>query len=219
MAEARRRARRMEERLLRVASERGLDRGALDLLGRSFRRAVGVRARTLPSDHHPAFLHPARTALILLDDVGETRPATLVLGVLAESRSPELRVPAEGPAGAGPLLREAGSGAQEWWDALPQPEWDGSAPGREGDVADADARLLEELVTAPEPVRRVALAEALDHLRHAHRWEREADRIRAARLARGVFGPLSARVHPQLERRLAWWNGRVGSTLDPDGTS
>ena len=197
------RSRRMEEKLLAAAGEAGLEPPDLELLGRAHKLAMEPRERGLPSDHDPAFLHPARTVLILLGDMEERGVGVLVVGALAESRSPELRVP---PERAEALLREAGPEAWGWWRALPEPGW------RDAEAETAD--LIELLLSVSEPVRRVALAEALDHLRHAHRWEDPADRARAARLARRVFGPLAARVHPTLERRLSWWNERVGSTLE-----
>ena len=91
----------------------------------------------------------------------------------------------------------------EWWSALPEPDWRGSgSPG--------DEELLERFVTAPEVVLRVGLAEALDHLRHAHLWEARRERVRARELAERVFGPLAPRAHPVLERRFQWWIRRVG---------
>src|SRR5690606_35796281 len=61
------------------------------------RRALGLalepRVRALPDDHHPAYLHPGRVALILVRDEGCSEPAVLAGAVLLESRDALLRVP------------------------------------------------------------------------------------------------------------------------------
>jgi hypothetical protein len=167
-------------------------------------REAGENA--LPSDQHPAFLHPGRTVLILLGDFEEYDPRLLAAGALAESRDLELRL---SPEVASEAL-ETEAGAFEIWESLPSIQWhsSGNLP-----TSDVDAALLEELVLAPGEVQRVAMAEALDHLRHAHLWESSEERRRAATLAREVFEPLSSRVHPTLERRLRWWLRRVSPKL------
>jgi hypothetical protein len=167
-------------------------------------------ARALPSDQHPAFLHPGRTVLILLGDLDETDPRLLSVGALAESRDLDLQL---SPDVAREALRGE-EGAFELWAGLPSIRWrDGANPSDSDANPDTDAALLEELVLAPQEVQRVAMAEALDHLRHAHLWESAAERKRAADLAREVFEPLSSRVHPTLERRLRWWLRRVSPGL------
>lgn len=153
----------------------------------------------LPSDHHPGFLHPGRTVIILLGDLEVNDPVLLAAAALAESRDLRLRVPSDSARG----VLEGEVGAFELWKSLPEIDWLGS-----NDTVN-DAALLEELVTVPREIQRVAMAEAMDHLRHTHLLESVVEQRRAATLAREVFGPLAPRVHPTLERRLNWWLRRV----------
>jgi hypothetical protein len=164
-------------------------------------RSIGERA--LSSEDHPAYLHPGRVLLILMDDLEVSDSHLLPVGMLTESRDRELRL---SEVEVREVLKEW-DGAFELWKNLPFIDWGVSAS------ADTDVVLLEELVIASPEVQRVAMAEALDHLRHAHLWESQPERLRAANLARGVFEPLAPRVHPTLERRLAWWVRRVSPTL------
>jgi len=202
---------RMEGRVAHAAREAGVSLDGVDGFLRAHRAAMAVREwgeNALPSDHHPAFLHPGRTVLILLGDFEETSPRLIAAAALAESRDLDLRVsPGEARQALG---GEGGEGAFELWGNLPSIQWRGPVDGTEPDI---DAALLEELVLAPSEVQRVAMAEALDHLRHAHLWESAEERRRAATLAREVFEPLSSRVHPTLERRLGWWLRRVSPGL------
>jgi len=201
------RGRRMGERVVRAARKAGLDPSAVDRVARAHRLGMAPREPGrggLPSEQHPAYLHPGRTALILLQDVGERDPRVLAVGLLAESRELELRVdPEEVEAFGGPEFAA-------WWRALPMPDWRGSGDGD----ALPDEELLEALVLAPEPIQRVALAEALDQVRHAHLWASPEERRRARELVEGVFGPVAPRVDPVLDRRFAWWRRRVGPGLD-----
>jgi hypothetical protein len=178
----------MARRLRRALRQAGIrDRGE-DRVMAAFDRAMEARHRFLPSEDDPRYLHPGRVALILMGDVDEDDPGVLEAGVQAETRDVKLRV-----AGA---------------PALPIPDW--MAYSGKG-LPDED--LLESLVTLPPGMQRVAMAEALDHLRHAHLWADPAQRGRAAALAERVFLPLAPRVHPVLERRLEWWVRRVAPGL------
>jgi hypothetical protein len=154
----------------------------------AFDRAMEVRHLLLSSEDDPRYLHPGRVVLILLGDVEEDDPGVLGAGALAESREMELRV------GSAP--------------ALPLPDW---GRGFGGEMSDSE--LLEALITLPTDMQGVAMAEALDQLRHAHLWSDPAHRARAAALGQGVFLPLAPRVHPAMERRLRWWVRRVGPGL------
>src|SRR5690606_1680290 len=64
------RAEAMIRRLDRATRRAGLDESAVSRVGSALRLALGRRAALLSDDHHPQFLHPARTALILLEDLG-----------------------------------------------------------------------------------------------------------------------------------------------------
>jgi hypothetical protein len=154
----------------------------------------------LPSDQDPAYLHPGRVVLILIQDLDERDPDLLSAGALAESRQPELRVSAK--------VAEHALGPDGYavWRALPPMNWSATGGATDGEV-------LEALVTADDSVRRIALSEALDQLRHAHRWESGDERARAAELAREVLAPAATRTHAGLERRFNWWIRRVGESL------
>jgi len=152
------------------------------------------------SEQDPAYLHPGRVGLILLQDLEEGNPDVLVAGVCAESRAPALRIPAEVAEGMFDIA------ALALWRRLPEVDWRPEGVAR-------DPELLEELVTAEPNVQRIALAEALDQIRHAHLWTRSEDRARAAQFARGVLAPAASRVHPVLERRFDWWVRRVGDSF------
>ena len=52
--------------------------------------AMRPRSERLDDDHHPDYLHPARTVLILLEDAGVVDPATLSAAALTETLRPEL---------------------------------------------------------------------------------------------------------------------------------
>ncbi len=183
-------------------------------------------ASPLPSERHPAFLHPGRTVLILLEDLAETDARTLAVGALAESRDLRLRVGRGAvrelllgsawsePSNEGGRSRRSGvedapgggwtpDVALELWDALPELDWFGTG-------TPADGELRERLASEAPAVLRLTLAEALDHLRHAHLWESRAERVRARQLAEDVLAPLAPLAHPILERRLSWWTRRVG---------
>jgi (p)ppGpp synthase/HD superfamily hydrolase len=54
-------------------------------------------------------------------------------------------------------------------------------------------------------VQRIALAERLDQLRHAHLWPDPERRRRAHQEALSVYSPLAERASPKLARRYAWW--------------
>lgn len=202
------RARRMGERVADALVRVGFAPDDVSRVGRAYDEAIRPRETgqsALSSDRHPAFLHPGRTVLILIDDVGERNPRVLAAAALSESRDRALRVPEDRVMG---------------WDVeaarlrsqIPETPWtlDG---GEAEDREDADGALLEALVSCSEEVRRIALAEGLDQIRHAHLWEEPRDRARAVDLTRRVFAPMAERVDPTLARRYRWWERRVGPAL------
>lgn len=179
----------MLRRVMRAAAARGVSDPVL--LEAAFHRAMGPRFARLDDDHDPRFLHPGRTALILLEDVGETDPNALASAILAETESPSLRCAAEPLEDDSPALRMALAVAH-------------GLPG-----LDTGEALAELLVTAPDPIPAIALAEYLDQLRHLRLWG-DADRVRArGEVAADVLVPLADRVHPVLARRFRWWVRRV----------
>jgi len=176
----------MAGRVVAAARRAAVPEAGIHSLEQALEIAMRPREERLPDDHHPDFLHPGRTVLILLEDLGITDAAILSAGALAETLRPTLA------ADLGPEeLDRIAPGTPEILAQLP-------IPRREGD------RLLEALVAAPEPVRRVALAERLDHVRRLHLQPREEWAALHAE-TRDCYLPVAARTHPTLERRLRWW--------------
>jgi hypothetical protein len=138
----------------------------------------------LKDDHHPAYLHPGRSALILLRDASVTAAPVLAAACLVETRDPELRVAPER------IDQVLGPDVGELVAAAPP-------PGSEG--------LAEALVTASGEVCLVALAEHLDHLRHLHvrgpepDWPERLDEVEA------VWLPVAERTHARLATRYRHW--------------
>lgn len=177
------RAEAMGRRLERTARRLGMDVPGRVLLERAFRAAMEPRRAQL-QDHHPDYLHPARTALILMDDCGVVDPVVLAAAMLAETRDASLAVDngvVEGiSAGAARSLRRL-------------PSLDG-----EGD------RLLESLLAlAPEDAM-IAAAERLDHARHLHLRDRE-EWARYHATTCSTYAPVATRANPRLAQRLHGW--------------
>jgi hypothetical protein len=213
------------ERTLRKASlapeavrrVRGLAELAMD------RRAAGG----LGPEHH-ALMHPARTLFILTDDLGLGSEPVLSAGVLLDSRTPEWMPSGTEIAEIGEIAELTGSEEEpagevlRILDAVPRPSWrlevgtaagsvaadaagDAAPPPAPGTLADRDARLLEDLVTARPDVTDLALAEALDHLRHLHLEPDRAALERGLQLVRRAYLPVAIRRGGILERRYRWW--------------
>lgn len=175
------RAEAMLARLLDTARKAGIDDDGAAGIERAYRAAMAPRAARLEDDHAPAFLHPGRTALILMDDLGVADPDVVAAGALAETIFPELAADVAGiDRDVAAILRE-----------LPVPARDGE-------------RLLERLVSAPDAVRLVALAERLDHARHLH-LEPDLDWPAFHHETCAIYAPVAERIHPTLARRFAWW--------------
>lgn len=175
----------MAASLVRAARSLGVAPAAITGVSRAHALAMRRRVEAFDDDHHPLFLHPGRTVLVLLRDVGCVDPLVLSAAALLESEDEPLRVP----------LREVAEVAGEAVAELV-----GRVP-----LAGADD-LAEALVTADEEVRLVALAERLDHLRHAHlRDSVEGWREGVLVQAEGVYRPVAHRTHPRLAQRYDHW--------------
>ncbi|MGQ0560840.1 MAG: hypothetical protein ACT443_03085 [Gemmatimonadota bacterium] len=163
-------------------------RAALDpaVLIAAYQLSVAHRLGVLGDVFHFDLLHPARTALILLEDAGCTDDVVLTAATLTESELPELRV-AEAEVRAAFGERVAGLAA-----SVPRP-------------ADAGEALLEQLVSVPHDVALIAVAERLDHARHLHFREPALWRPCHAQIEH-VYVPFSPRVSTALETRLARWS-------------
>lgn len=181
------RAEAMADRLRWTARRVGIEMDEARRIGDAFESAMRHRARSIPDDHHPEFLHPARTALILMDDVRVTDPAVLCAATLQDAMRPDLATP--------PTQAEsvAGRAAADVLRQLPPPDAD-------------PERLLESLVTAPTDILALYLAAQLDRARHLHLgdprlWTAGHERVT------GTLIPLAHRCHPLLARRFERWAG------------
>jgi (p)ppGpp synthase/HD superfamily hydrolase len=170
----------------RTARELGVPAEAIPRLSVAHALAMAPRVSRLESQRHPVYLHPGHTMLVLLRDAEVLDPVMLAAAALTESEDAELRIAGE------VVRREMGDDVADLVAAVPM-------PGRE--------ELLEELVIAPEEVRLVALAERLDHLRHAHmrRDLDEAWRRAVHEEAMRVYLPVAERTHGKLAGRYRHW--------------
>jgi hypothetical protein len=179
----RERAEAMAVRLRRTAGRFALSGANLDSLDECFRYVVGLRLQAWP-EPHPDFLHPARTALILLDDVGIADVAALGSGLLYDSDRPDLSVSASDAAALG------WNGAADLLAQFPPAGLD-------------DSRLMESLVTLDPVPLAVVLSERLDHARHLH--FRPADRWQSSyRQVLDIYLPIAVRSSILAARFDAW---------------
>ena len=187
------RAAAMARSLEAAARTTGLDAAAVARLGLAYRLGMAPRVTRLDDDHHPAYLHPGRSALVLLRDVGPRAHEALEVAAILESEDPDLRV---GPDVVRRALGDAVAGAVE------------SVP------VSSDPRLLERLVALDEPTALAALAERLDHLRHLH-LRPELRAVWANRHTHVVEGwlPFATRTDAVLARRFAHWARTFGRRL------
>lgn len=181
----------MEGRVARTLADLGLDRPQVALVAGALRLAMEPRIERLGDPQHPDFLHPGRTVLILAVDAGVRDPLALAAGGLAESEHPRLRVPADR------IRAELGDPVVAWLAGVPLP----------------GAGLAEALITAPREVCLVALAERLDHCRHAKFWSETAAQERIHGEAVTIYGPVAERTDEALARRFRHWSEAFGRRL------
>lgn len=142
-------------------------------------RVMEDRTSLFADEHHPAFLHPLRTAVLLLD-ADEIDPRAHATVLLLDS---------EGPDPTSLALDPGSPDLAVVVDLI---------------MAESDERL-ERLVLADPWLRNAWLAERLDHIRHLHLWA-GADRTRAAlERAEREEQPLARRVGGRLERAWSDW--------------
>ena len=189
------RDRAMEARVARTLEDAGLAAADVERVRAAHRLAMAPRRERLGDPHHPDFLHPGRTVLVLVLDTGFRDPVGLAAAALLESEDAELRVP------EGRVRAELGDDVAGWLAAVPLP----------GEGAS------EALVLAPEGVRLVALAERLDHCRHVRFRSDRRTQERFLEEAVTVYGPVAERTHLALARRFAHWAGAFARTLERAG--
>jgi hypothetical protein len=180
---------------------RAIGRETCELVRSVMSEAMAVRARALPDDRHPAFLHPGRSVLVLLHDVRDLDLPALPIAGLHESQDDTLRVRVA-------QLR----------DVLP-PE---VAEGVERLPLPGDEALEEKLVTLARGPATAVLAERLDHLRHLHLrpdlrdvWSEVHEEVGRA------WAPFAERIDPRIAVRFAHWvrtfARRLGSASSAEG--
>lgn len=175
----------MARSLTSTARSRGLDENEVAALARAYSLAISPRVEILEDDHHPAYLHPGRSVLILLRDVGPVDVSVLVVAALHESLDAHLRIGPEA------IEEHIGAAALHALASIPRP---------------GDERLVERLLALGPGLSLAALAERLDHLRHLHvrddlmdLWADSYDEVLE------VWLPFARRVHPKLTARYAHW--------------
>jgi hypothetical protein len=174
-----------------TARAAGLGGASIALVGRAYE--LGMRARQDALDEHdPAYLHPGRSPLVLLQDVGALSDVVLAAAAVHESEEVRFRTP------SAEIRATLGGAVADMVASIPLPD---------------DEALAERLVTLDEETRLVALAERLDHLRHAHLrddldWWRELDAE-----VRGAWAPVAERTHPRLADRYRSWLRAMGRRL------
>ncbi len=176
------------ERALRASR---LPEETVDLAARAYALAMRPRIAAL-DEHDPAYLHPGRTVLVLLQDVGPLDGEVLAAAAVHESEDARFRTPTE------VVREELSDDVAERVASLPLP---------------GDEELAARLVTLDEPARLVALAERLDHLRRAHLrkdpawWRALRDEVESA------WAPVAERTHPRLADRYRAWLRAMGRRL------
>ena len=168
-----------------AALAHGLELADLDLVNRACALALEPRVARLEDDHHPAYLHPGRSVLILLQDVGPLPSVALAAAAVLESQDRELRLPAER------VTAELGERVAASVSTIPLP---------------GDDRLVERLIDLGADLALAALAERLDNLRHLHlREDLEAVWSDHHEEVTTVWLPFAQRVHPRLAIRFGHW--------------
>jgi hypothetical protein len=181
----------MTDRLVAASLRMQMDPADARALGLLFSNVASFRAPVLSGEDDPEYLHPARSALILMHDAGVTDRATLAAAMALDSLYPD-RTPHPD------LLVEWGEpGASALIQELPDPRM-----SRE--------ERIEALVTASEPARLAATAERLDHARHLHLAPSDSWAAFHEDVTK-VYLPLAARTHAVLERRFAAWSNRFAA--------
>ena len=83
----------MSARVERTARAAGVDGSGRDLIRSAIETAMAPRLATIEDDHDHDYLHPGRTVVVLLDDVGLYDPVALAAACLLDTRRLELEAP------------------------------------------------------------------------------------------------------------------------------
>jgi len=176
----------MADRVDRTAANAGVDRSGRDLIGKAMEAAMSLRWAAIDDDHHPDYLHPGRTVVILLDDIGLTDPVALAAACLLDTRRDDLE-PSDRD-----VTQDVSPAVTAFRREVP----------RSGSVT-----LLEDLLASEPEVVLVALAERLDQVRHAHFWGDRSEARAAHQEAAEVYLKMAERAHARLAARYNSWCG------------
>ncbi|HSG08527.1 MAG TPA: hypothetical protein VLA36_09220 [Longimicrobiales bacterium] len=178
----------------RTARSFGVDPDGIALLSKAHALAMEPRIAALTDDHHPLYLHPGRTVLVLLRDASCVDGTVLAAAALTESEDEVFRI-------GDPAVRiTVGDEVADILRRIPLPN---------------SERLAEELLVAELSVRLVALAERLDHLRHGHLRDADHAWRRAIHAqAESAYLPVAERTHPRLAQRYRHWCRTFARRLD-----
>ncbi len=174
----------MAVRVDRTATAIGVDRQGRALIGAAIQAAMAPRLAVLDDDHDPDYLHPGRTVVILLDDVGLADPVALSAAGLLDTRRTEFE------ASDREVTEHVSAAVTDFRNVVPR---------------SGTATLVEDLLASEPDVILVALAERLDQVRHAHQWgDRSAARV-AHQEASEVYLKIAERAHARLAARYTQW--------------
>jgi len=174
----------MADRVDRTAVAVGVDRPGRDLIGAAIEAAKAPRLAVVDDDHHPDYLHPGRTAVVLLDDVGLADPVALAAACVLDTRRKNLEPPDR------EVTEQVSAAVTAFRNAAPR---------------SGSATLLEDLLAMEREVVLVTLAERLDQVRHAHMWGDPAEARVAHQEACEVYLKIAERTHARLAARYTHW--------------
>ena len=129
-------------------------------------------------------LHPGRTAVVLLDDVGLADPVALAAACLLDTRRRDLQ-PSDRE-----VTEQVSPAVTAFRNSVPR---------------SSSVTLLEDLLASELDVALVALAERLDQIRHAHLWGDLSEARAAHEEASEVYLKMAERTHARLAARYASW--------------
>ena len=174
----------MSDRVERTLLSAGVDGSGRDLVRAAIETAMARRSAAIDDDHHPDYLHPGRTVVVLLDDVGLIDPVALAAAGLLDTRRSDLEAPVS------EVAERVSPAVADFRSAVPRPGSDA---------------LVEELLVSEPDVLLVALAERLDQVRHAQFWGNRPEARAAHREACDVYLKMAERTHAKLAARYASW--------------
>ena len=145
---------------------------------------MAPRLAVIDDDHDPDYLHPGRTIVVLLDDVGLADPVALAAACLLDTRREDLEAP------DGEVTKRVSPAVTAFRNAVPR---------------SSSSTLLEDLLASGSDIVLVALAERLDQVRHAHLWGNLAEARAAHEEVSEVYLKMAQRTHAQLARRYLSW--------------